>query len=153
MAKKRRKLEDEIGTIDFCTFSTRYMKDGTVLIGRGYGWELFSTVKDGIDPRDAYIERVAMLKSHRESHIDYDNYVKYLHKLAPASKRLGLHNAIKFANNSGYIEDKPNYVWKICCCGESQFGQVMEFGKGNVKASLDEIKKLYNLWDIIDEKW
>ena len=120
----------EIGRIEFSTYTKAYFHDGKILKNGGFGWKLHAKVKEGVSPIDAYERAKAKQAEFRQANPSYDAYVKELHSMAGLCKRWKLQSALEL------LGDDVDGIWSECCDGYSD----------NISASVDEVAELARLY-------
>ena len=100
-----------IGTVDYATWSVRYMSDGKILINKGHGWKIGGKVKDGATPAQALAKRQEKLTAKLAACPAYAAYRKLLHDACGLGKRWKLQMAITV------MPDDADGVWSEACDG------------------------------------
>ncbi len=118
----------EIGRINFTTYSKAYFQDGTILRNSGFGWKIFGKCK--ADPQEVYQNALAQHKDFISKRPGLAKYHKALHSLAGMGKAWKLHTAIQM------LGDDVDGIWSEACDG---YGD-------NVHASVEEVQHLVNLY-------
>lgn len=99
-----RKHGGELGRYYNLTTCRAYMADGTVLVHSGLEWRIYSKVKPGISPQEAWEQYTARCAERLKTHPAYAEYRRQLHDMAPQSKRW-LQTAISV------MPEDPDGVW------------------------------------------
>jgi len=120
----------EIGRIEFSTYTKAYFDDGRILKNSGFGWKLHAKVKPGFSIAEAFQAARVKQAEFRAARPAYAAYVDELHALAGLSKRWKLAAAVEL------MPDDPDGVWSEACDG---YGD-------NVSADVSDIVKLCDLY-------
>jgi hypothetical protein len=122
----------EIGTIEYLTFSIRFMSDGNILRNNGGGWKLYKKMKEGFNVTESYNKRKLQHEERLQQYPLTAMFEKALHRACGVSKRGILFTAIEM------MPDDPDGIWSEVC---DSYGD-------NVHASIEEIVELCRLYKL-----
>ena len=125
-----------IGTIEYLTYSKRYMSDGVGLKNIGFGWKIHGKVKQGLTPEQAFENASQNARTFRDARPAYCAYRAALHDLAGVGKRWKLHQCVEL------MPHDPDGVWSEACDG---YGD-------NIHADIDEVSDLCRLYRVSIEE-
>ena len=120
----------EIGRIEYSTFSKAYMADGKVLKNAGFGWKIAGKLKDGISPQQGFENAKRNWEEKLALRPCFARYVSELHSMAGLCKRWKLVQTIQL------LGDDIDGIWSECCDG---YGD-------NISADVDEVAHLVRLY-------
>lgn len=125
-----------IGSIEYSTYTIRYMEDGHILKNAGFGWKLYKKVKADYTPSQVYQIRNQSQIEFLNNNPHTKNFLNALHRTCGLTKRWKLYSAIEL------MYDDPDGVWSEVC----------DSYEDNIHASIEEIVNLCGLYVLAVEE-